>query len=181
MKRSKRIFVAVPVPKKCKKRIFQFIQSWKATWNFTKWVHQDDYHLTLQFLGDTTAEKEQQVIKQLSNIKTQRFSLTIDSFGTFGQPERPRILWLGVTGEIVWLHHLQKEISKKMAPLGFPIEKRPYHPHLTIARKYRKTDFSLQQLPAPSTDLSWTVDRFVLYETRLYEQPMYRIVREFSL
>ena len=46
---------------------------------------------------------------------------------------KPRVLWLGVDGGDE-LFRLQKAIDRNLSKLGFPREKKRFHPHLTVGR-----------------------------------------------
>lgn len=62
------------------------------------------------------------------------FTLEIQGLGVFPHIRRPRILWIGCTGDISALRKLVFEIEGVLNPLGFPPEEKPYYPHLTLAR-----------------------------------------------
>jgi len=58
----------------------------------------------------------------------------IQGLGVFPHIRRPRILWIGCTGGIPSLLNLVSQIEGALEPLGFSLEEKPYHPHLTLAR-----------------------------------------------
>ena len=71
------------------------------------------------------------------------FRLTI----SFPNLKRPELIWVGVNGEMEKLNWLQKNIEIKMETLGFPLEKKVYSPHLTLARvRNEAPDFDRQRL-----------------------------------
>jgi 2'-5' RNA ligase len=45
------------------------------------------------------------------------------------------VLWFGVEGDTDRLARLQKDLSDAHEPLGYKPERRPYSPHITVARK----------------------------------------------
>ena len=47
---------------------------------------------------------------------------------------QPRVLWVGIKGELDKLISWQKRIDNGLIPLGFAKETRPFTPHLTLAR-----------------------------------------------
>lgn len=181
-----RVFVAIPLPEKHKAKLQQICAEWKRFGSFRKWVHFQDYHLTLQFLGECDSPQVKQIISQLSKVAadTAPFSLQMQGMGTFGRKDQPRILWAGVTGELFALHQLQQQIGTYLAPLGFPIEERPYRPHITIARTYLGNDFEKSMLPMLSlgelAEDTWRVTEIVLYETRSRQSPMYHVIERFA-
>ena len=47
---------------------------------------------------------------------------------------RPRIIWLGMNGDVARLVTFQKELERALQEIGFPREERPFRPHLTLGR-----------------------------------------------
>lgn len=185
MNPTHRLFVAVPVPEEQKQLLNRWCRERKKEWPFAKWVFAEDYHITLQFLGDCTRGQLESIVSALEAavVKQAPFTLTIQGLGTFGRPEQPRILWAGVSGELEKLHQLQQQVTGHMGPIGFPPEDRPYRPHITVARKYQKNDFTTypigQMDPWETSRRSWKVREIILFETRLGERPMYHALYRF--
>lgn len=96
----------------------------------------DNLHLTLKFLGDTPSNKiaTLQAALQKAVLPCQKFDLKAVGVGCFPNPKRPRIIWVGLEGGIDPLKRLVEQIEKNITPLGYPPEKRPFSPHLTIGR-----------------------------------------------
>ena len=143
-----RSFIAIELPEEAK-RLLQWIQAeLKAGGSFpVKWVDPQSIHLTLQFLGNVDAariEKIQQVMKDAAK-GIAPFRLQIGEPGVFPNPKRPRVVWVGVTGDLEQLGLLQKRIESGLAPLGFLPEKRDYTPHLTLGRVREQASAAEQQ------------------------------------
>lgn len=182
------LFVAVPLPDNIKSVLAAWSTAWRNRWPFSKWVHPADYHITLHFLGGCSqgdgAKIKQQLAQTMPSLAP--FSIEIDHLGFFGQQDKPRILWAGVRGEVDALQRLRDGVVTELEPLGFPTEKRPYRPHITMAKKYKRNDFPADQLTAipisqPKRSLRWEVDHFVLYQTHLDRAPMYEVIERYSL
>ena len=62
------------------------------------------------------------------------FQLQITEVGAFPDLRRPRVLWVGIKGEVDKLIGWQQRIDEGLVPLGFAKEARPFTPHLTLAR-----------------------------------------------
>ena len=60
--------------------------------------------------------------------------------GVFPNIHKPRVVWVGIEGSVNELVNLQKVIDSRLAKLGFPSEKRPFSPHITLARFHEKGD-----------------------------------------
>ncbi|WP_054948676.1 RNA 2',3'-cyclic phosphodiesterase [Numidum massiliense] len=156
--RPSRLFVALPLSQDVRAVLYRWTRTECERLPFRKWVHRDDYHITLHFLGDCAPSQTEAIAEKLRIAADQvsPFSLQLTShLGTFGKREQPRILWAGVAGDTSALKRLQAAVVTALTPLGFAGEERPYRPHITIARQYRRRDFSLERLtplhPFPTT------------------------------
>lgn len=96
-----------------------------------KWEDSSKMHLTLKFLGDTSEENTQEVIKILGKIASRykKIFLEYDRFGFF----MPRIFWFGLRAENA-LFELVNDINNDLELLGFERENRNFKPHITLLR-----------------------------------------------
>ncbi len=101
-----------------------------------RWVQPDGIHLTLKFLGDTTEDKVEAVKAALARAAAGwgPFSFTVGELGCFPNARQPRVVWVGVQEPSGALARLQQMVETHVTPLGFPTEKRPFSPHLTLGR-----------------------------------------------
>jgi RNA 2',3'-cyclic 3'-phosphodiesterase len=101
-----------------------------------KWVAPESIHLTLKFLGNVAADRLPAVISatQAAAHQSAPFNLTISGLGAFPSLSRVQVVWVGLSGDLVAVQSLQKNIEISLGPLGFPPENRPFTPHLTLAR-----------------------------------------------
>jgi 2'-5' RNA ligase len=104
-----------------------------------RWTRPESVHLTLQFLGDVAPGKVEAIGDALRQVCAHQapFKFQLEGLGIFPNPNRPRVIWIGVAepgGALVALH---KGVVQSLAPLGFEPEKRAYSPHLTIGRAAR--------------------------------------------
>ncbi|WP_405107659.1 RNA 2',3'-cyclic phosphodiesterase [Paenibacillus sp. FSL K6-1217] len=188
-----RLFVAVPLPDMLLEYMKNESARVSSVLNFARWTHFQDFHITLQFLGDTPREHIPALYEALRKVaqSSKGFQLKLGEWGTFGLPDSPRVLWTGVSGELEPLKELQNKVVSATRPLGYTPEMRTYNPHLTVARKYRGKDpFTLEQLEnirmesqPPGQllpDKGWTVDAFVVYATRMHAIPMYEMTEKFT-
>lgn len=111
-----------------------------------RWVNEEKFHLTLKFLGDTSPQQIAKVKEALAYVaaRNQPFTIFSEGLGYFKSSGMPRVLFLNVK-EAKALIDVAKEIDEKLASLGFLREKRPFVPHLTLARikflKHKNTFF----------------------------------------
>ncbi len=101
-----------------------------------RWVRPEGVHLTLKFLGETPADKLPAIREALAvSVKgVPPHRLSLGSLGTFGGRRGPQVLWVDLGGDIEPLGRLQRQVEQALAAAGFPREKRPFSPHLTLAR-----------------------------------------------
>jgi len=101
-----------------------------------RWVRPEGIHLTLKFFGDVS---ENAVVK-ISAVAGQAaapvgsFELAIGGTGVFPDPSRPRIIWLGMNGDVARLVTFQQGLERALEEIGFPPAERPFRPHLTLGR-----------------------------------------------
>jgi 2'-5' RNA ligase len=138
-----------------------------------RWVDVGGIHLTLAFLGAVADERPPEILAALARAAAGRrqIALAAREVGGFPSRRRPRVLWVGVGGEVAALARLAGAVAAALEPLGFPPEERPFHPHLTLARV--RSPRGLGRLVAAleaagEPDLgAWTVREVVLYRSRL--------------
>lgn len=104
-----------------------------------RWVRPEGIHLTLKFLGDTPLAQVDEVKAALTEAagEVSSFTFTVEGLGCFPSARRPRVLWVGLQEPSGTLRRLQEAVEAHVAPIGFPTEKRAFHPHLTLGRVQR--------------------------------------------
>ena len=101
-----------------------------------RWTRPEGIHLTLKFLGDTPAasvpEIERRLQEALAGIPT--FTLGLAPLGVFPNAHAPRVVWIGLSGDLPSLHAVRERVEEAIVPLGYPDDGRPFSPHLTLGR-----------------------------------------------
>lgn len=186
-----RLFVALRLPPELRAAVNRQCCMLSSELNFAKWTHAEDYHITLQFLGDTAPDKIPALIAALREAAAgfSPFRLSLAEWGTFGLSASPRVLWRGVDGDLESLHMLQQAVCAATQPLGFAAEDREYKPHITMARKYRgERPYDAERLQAlqklereeVAGKVDWRVDALVVFATRMHQNPMYETVENIT-
>ena len=62
------------------------------------------------------------------------FTLNLDQLGCFPNCKRPRVIWVGLQGQLAALGALKRDLNEALQPLGWEQEDKPYRPHLTLGR-----------------------------------------------
>ena len=173
---SWRLFIALPVPDPLR----ESLQQWQRTAQRllpegVRWTPADQWHLTLRFLGDVDATEVPLLAEalQAACARQEPFELSLQGPGCFPSPERPRVFWLGLGGQVTSLERLQARVQEGTAPWGQK-EDRPFRAHLTVARIRDGSPAGrhglgrvLPRLPAPPA-VVWMVDRVTLFRSRLH-------------
>ena len=174
-------FIAVPLPTEIKKELKRTFK--KESYPFKRWVHKEDLHLTLVFLGACTNEQLEYINQNGQKILSDMhpFSLQLSSLGTYGKKTEPRIFWMGVKDQPK-LHDLRNKVYELCEEAGFVLEKRPFSPHITLARKWVGLDSYNEEGNSVNTlQLEWKVENIILYKSVLTEEPKYKEIYSFSL
>lgn len=101
-----------------------------------RWVRPESIHLTLKFFGDISGNAVANIsaVAEKAAAAAGPFELAIGGAGVFPDMNRPRIIWLGMNGDVARLVTFQKELERALQEIGFPREERPFRPHLTLGR-----------------------------------------------
>ena len=96
-------------------------------------VRDADLHLTLAFLGATSADRLAAYQAALANLPELELDLLLDRYGYW---PRPRILWLGPSQTPPILYARVAELHRRLRDCGFIPEARAFQAHITLARRY---------------------------------------------
>lgn len=132
-----RAFVAVELNAAARDAVERVMRDLRAAaGDGVRWVRPEGVHLTLKFLGDIDAGSVPDISGALdrSAAPSQPFSLMLEGVGAFPNLRRPRVIWVGLGGELEQLLELQQSAEREMEALGFARERRAFTPHLTLGR-----------------------------------------------
>lgn len=179
-------FYALEIPRGKKEILKGTINSMKETMPFKTWVHPQDLHITLAFLGNAPEAKikaANELIEAALN-KSTTFELEINHLGIFGRKDSPRIFWAGLE-DSTKLNDVRNAVFSACVDSGFTLETRPFSPHITMARKWAGEEaFNAGQLEAVNPfkqELTFHAERVVLYKTHLGKSPKYEPITLFPL
>ncbi|ENH95802.1 ABC transporter permease [Gracilibacillus halophilus YIM-C55.5] len=152
-------------------------------YRYNNWVHPNDFHITLQFLGPVQQSTLEQWIHKLKTLHDWKaFSLVIGGFGHFGKQSQPRVLWVDVE-KTNSLQMLYEDIQSLAHVMNHPSEKRPFHPHITLAKKWKDPNVFIQEDEiTQTTEKKWIkVHKVALFEIHPNQQPKYAVIQEIQL
>ncbi|HLF70611.1 MAG TPA: RNA 2',3'-cyclic phosphodiesterase [Dehalococcoidia bacterium] len=101
-----------------------------------RWAHPEGIHLTLKFLGETEPALLPRLVEALADAVSTppALRLSLGEAGCFTSRRRVRVVWAGLGGDVERLAPIAGRIDDACAELGFERERRPFAPHLTLAR-----------------------------------------------
>jgi 2'-5' RNA ligase len=137
---NRRLFVALDPPEPVRRRIAAVVAALRRTAGHAadevRWTATDTLHLTVQFLGAVPEERIPEIDAAVRTAAAGSPALQLELRGAGGFPNarRPRVVWLGIAGDVAPLAALAADLGRRLTPLGFQPETRPFSPHLTVGR-----------------------------------------------
>ena len=121
-----RLFVAVTPPADVLADVAAALGPARELQPDLRWIPVERWHLTLAFYGEVPDESLPGVIDKVARKLSRRpppgqIQLSFSGAGQFSR----RALWVGVDGEVEALQAVARSVST---------DRRPYRPHLTVAR-----------------------------------------------
>jgi 2'-5' RNA ligase len=179
-----RIFIALAFPFEFTTLLYTSLQPFKRAIDNVLWTKPDNYHITIQFLGEVKEERvgeiEREIRKTVKDFNP--IDLTFNTIGLLGAHNE--ILKIGVDPSPDILH-LYTQVSSHMRLLGFVPDQRLFTPHITIGRV--KTPATASVAEELGKEVSFETLRYCASEVMLMQSSLtsagsrYRIVNRFSL
>jgi 2'-5' RNA ligase len=160
-----RAFVAVQLPREVLDAVAAQTQGVQIRGG--RAMTRDQWHLTLQFLGDDADVDA--VVGALDGFSVPGGHVRLGGAGAFPNARRGRVLWIGLAEGSDLVARLARAVGERLAPLGYEPEARPFRPHLTIMRCPKPADLraSIAALDAVSFGPAWSVEALTVFESRL--------------
>ncbi|MEA3358179.1 MAG: RNA 2',3'-cyclic phosphodiesterase [Thermodesulfobacteriota bacterium] len=131
-----RSFLAFELAPDIKKQIETISKELRKSNLPVRWVKPENIHLTLIFLGDVEENLIEDIKAKVNEVvrEMESFKIRLKGAGVFPGLKRPRVVWVGLGGDIDRLSDLRDNLQSKLNALGFIPERRPFKPHLTLGR-----------------------------------------------
>lgn len=137
MKSNVRAFIAVEIAPSILTEAKKTLSAMKRAFPNVKWVDDENFHITLKFLGPNVPMTElHHIILAIQEAcqNFEQFDLVLEGVGAFPNASNPRTIWIGVTEGVKELRRLAERIDDKLERFGFQREGREFSPHLTVGR-----------------------------------------------
>ncbi len=167
-----RVFIGNEISEAIKAELIRLRAELRQAEAEVTWTKPENVHLTLRFLGEIE-ERRLDELKQLcaeTAAEFQPFTLRLKDTGYFPNFRQPRVLWVGLAGEMEVAKQLQKQLDAELIARGFNQEDKPFKPHLTIGRV--KSNRNVKALVAKADmytlpELAFEVGEIVLFKSEL--------------
>lgn len=174
-----RSFIALPIPKETADELGDIAakMSYQDKSNAVKWVDQENYHVTLAFLGEQNESDLDAFAEALdANLTQHEFLANLSHISPFPET-KPKLLaaMLEKTPDIL---AVQKQVVSSIHSAGLMFDKRKFIPHLTLGR-YRHTRNQYAGTIPMNVSYEAYIDEVVLYQSILNSsgaeyEPIYR-------
>lgn len=174
-----RLFIAIPLPSSARASLAAQARSISHIAPILRWLQPVNWHLTLQFLGNSTSERAQALMGGIQNVNGTHLELQLSNLNCFDRAGALVALVLASAQ----LKALQERVTTITARHGFAAEPRPFTPHITLARWKgslpRATSDALNKV---QLDAKFVADRFALFQS--FTEPSgarYEMLQSYSL
>jgi 2'-5' RNA ligase len=162
-----RSFIALPIPKETANELGDIAakMSYQDKSNAVKWVDQENYHITLAFLGEQRESDLELLAEQLdAHLNQHEFLLNLSHLSPF--PETKPKLLAAMVEKKEDIVSVQKQVISSAYAAGLVFDKRKFIPHLTLGR-YRHTRNHYAGTIPMNVSYETFIDEVVLYQSTL--------------
>jgi RNA 2',3'-cyclic 3'-phosphodiesterase len=133
---SIRTFIAFDTPPDLKTAMQEVQKQLQSSHVDVRWESMDKFHVTIKFLGDVTQALLPKIIEECTVMieASPQFEVRYQTLGCFPNKKQPRIIWIGCENSDGKLESLKNRLDTVLTPLGFEVEQRKFHPHITLGR-----------------------------------------------
>jgi 2'-5' RNA ligase len=166
--RPLRLFVAVDVPEPIRGDLALAIEPLRTSLPGARWVGQENWHVTLKFLGSVYPRLRQWVGEQVAEAArdTEAFETGLTHMGAFPSPRRARVLWTGLDDPEGRFAALAGALDRVLER-EFRVEQRPFSAHLTVARFREQARLDEEMLAVDVASNPFRVEALTLYRSHL--------------
>ncbi len=164
-----RLFIGVPLAHAVTERFAGIRKRLEGPSDGLRWSSPESWHITLQFLGATSESQYACIVEHLQQVSARPLGIRLQGLGFF---DRAGVFFADVQVS-PQLMLLQQSVSHATSRCGFVPEDRPYHPHITLARRKGQSGGAIRDLKrrlegdesAETRFPAFTAGEFLLYES----------------
>jgi 2'-5' RNA ligase len=166
-----RLFLAIELPANARAHLARVQDALKTELPGAAFTRAENLHMTLKFLGEADAKKQEALVESIGRIHVDPFDLAAETLDCFPSRGPIRIVAAALSGAAA-LRALHESIEQRCKFLGYQREQRAFRPHVTLARarpvlpaRFRQpaADATAALLPGPA----FAPAEFVLMQSRL--------------
>lgn len=163
-----RLFIGIDLSHELKQALLEFQTDLKGLGVGGAYKSPDNFHITLEFLGELDKSQVPVLINVLTKVAGQcePFELTVGGLGVFPSFKRAHTLWTGIGGNLPELDRLKKDLHLELKNRDFKLEERQFKPHITLASRPTFDQCDLTVLRSKSLG-HCRVREIVLFESKV--------------
>ena len=163
-----RLFVGIPLADAVVRELAAVTARLRSNADNLRWTATESWHITLQFLGNTTPVQCECLVARLGEVRSAPVPVQLGELGFF---DRAGVFFAGVA-VAPELSSLAQRVVAANVQCGFAAESRPFRPHITLARaKGQGRGAELRELRSKVRSqpqfTHFTAREFLLYESHL--------------
>ena len=174
-------FIGFKIPEREANRLANARDKWDLDKNYKAIPDVRDLHITLQYLGGVEPGIFNELSTKLLGLDESLpgFRLTLRGVSTFGNPNKPRVIYTSVDEEPA-LIQLQKKIKDIVQTLPLKVDQKPFVPHITLAKKWIGQD--LIDLEGMEIEpMETVIGHFSIFAIHPQKVPSYEAVKTINL
>ncbi len=179
-----RLFISLNFPIEIKKIITDTRKKVDVEHSFYRWEKEENYHITLKFIGNVPELKLNSILEKISLIENLPvFECSLNRFGFFYSNRKPKILWMGME-VLPELDPFVKILNGNLVEIGIPEEEKYFKPHLTILRlKGFENELFIEKFKDFHFEpINFTANEISLMESKLLPSgAIYREIKKYKL
>lgn len=131
-----RVFVAITFDESTISALSSLRNDMKRKISDVKWVSDENFHITLKFLGDTDKSRLDGIFAAVQTVAdgTKAFEFSLGNVGLLGPKRAPKAIVARVTDGDSQLAAMVNYLEEELSLLGFEFEERKFTPHVTLGR-----------------------------------------------
>ena len=163
-----RLFVAVELPEQTRDVLWDTARGLETVWSQGRLLPRESYHITLAFLGEQPEEGLERIRSAMDGCRCHPFRASLGRLGLFAQ-RGGGVLWRQVRSPELIV--LQQQLARGLELAGFGLERRPFQPHITLARRVALPPGTrIDMLDIPGEQLTFPVEGMALMRSQLSPQ-----------